>query len=64
MRYRSLTDLVRVRFKDVSAQQPRTNVRDWSFINDVNSQCSQPKDPRYRMQSMVENLTEIYGLAG
>ncbi|RYP08780.1 hypothetical protein DL764_001691 [Monosporascus ibericus] len=51
-----------IRFKDVSAPEYRANIRDWSFINDMNTAVTSPKEPRYAMQSELQNLTPLTGL--
>ncbi|RYP43364.1 hypothetical protein DL768_009958 [Monosporascus sp. mg162] len=51
-----------IRFKDVSAPDHRGNIRDWSFINDMNAAVTSPKEPRYAMQSQLQNLTPLTGL--
>ncbi|RYP00001.1 hypothetical protein DL766_000339 [Monosporascus sp. MC13-8B] len=51
-----------IRFKDVSAPEHRGNTRDWSFNNDMNMVVTSPKEPRYAMQSQLQNLTPLTGL--
>ncbi|RYP11954.1 hypothetical protein DL765_007533 [Monosporascus sp. GIB2] len=51
-----------VRFKDVSAPEHRGHIRDWSFSNDINMVVTSPKEPRYAMQSQLQNLTPLTGL--
>ncbi|RYP34114.1 hypothetical protein DL767_004449 [Monosporascus sp. MG133] len=51
-----------IRFKDVSAPEHRGNIRDWTFINDMNTAVTSPKEPRYAMQSQLQNLTPLTGL--
>ncbi|RYP72669.1 hypothetical protein DL769_004411 [Monosporascus sp. CRB-8-3] len=51
-----------IRFKDVSAPEHRGDIRDWSFINDLNTAVTSPKEPRYAMQSQLQNLTPLTGL--
>ncbi|RYP72018.1 hypothetical protein DL771_004487 [Monosporascus sp. 5C6A] len=51
-----------IRFKDVSAPEHRGNIRDWSFVNDMNAAATSLKEPRYAMQSQLQNLAPLTGL--
>ncbi|KAI0133496.1 hypothetical protein BJ170DRAFT_678444 [Xylariales sp. AK1849] len=50
-----------IRFHDTNSGY-RHRIRDWSFIDDINSVTSMDKDPRYKTESKIENLTDITGL--
>lgn len=49
-----------VRFYEVD--KTREHIRDWSFIDDINSVVTMPKDRRYNLESDLRNLKPLTGL--
>ncbi|KAI1777363.1 hypothetical protein F4818DRAFT_439721 [Hypoxylon cercidicola] len=52
-----------VRFKERNGDEHRQSIRDWSFLKDVNSSVTKPKQPVHSLMSELENLTPLSGLA-
>ncbi|KAI1763401.1 hypothetical protein GGR53DRAFT_497880 [Hypoxylon sp. FL1150] len=51
-----------VRFKDRNGDEHRQSIRDWSFIKDINTVVTLPKQPEHALKSQLENLTPLTGL--
>ncbi|KAI0138910.1 hypothetical protein F4776DRAFT_42410 [Hypoxylon sp. NC0597] len=51
-----------VRFKERDGTQHRQSIRDWSFLKDINTVVTSPKQPRLALKSELENLTPLKGL--
>ncbi|KAJ8130241.1 hypothetical protein O1611_g3387 [Lasiodiplodia mahajangana] len=58
-----LRGMRRVRFCDVNADQPDTEIRDWSFIRDINSVVRMKKTDAAMFKAEIENLKPLTGLA-
>lgn len=50
-----------VRFYDVNAEDSRANIRDWSFIQDINIQAKMKKSDSMVFKSEIENLLPLTG---
>ncbi|OTA61527.1 hypothetical protein K449DRAFT_434608 [Hypoxylon sp. EC38] len=48
-----------VRFKERDGTQHRQSIRDWSFLKDINTVVTRPKQPRLALKSELENLTPL-----
>ncbi|OTA91874.1 hypothetical protein M434DRAFT_32268 [Hypoxylon sp. CO27-5] len=48
-----------VRFKERDGTQHRQDIRDWSFLKDINTVVTRPKQPRLALKSELENLTPL-----
>ncbi|CAJ2505097.1 Uu.00g124910.m01.CDS01 [Anthostomella pinea] len=51
-----------LRYQNTHSDEHRQSIRDWSFLKDVNSVVTQPKEPREFLLSQLENLLPLTGL--
>ncbi|KAH9890154.1 hypothetical protein F4778DRAFT_785315 [Xylariomycetidae sp. FL2044] len=52
-----------IRFKESHGTERRQNIRDWSFLTDMNNVTTQPKDRRDALKSELVNLPPLTGLS-